>query len=522
MKKAVAVLASLAIALQPLSAHALTLSANGGETSCDQNVGNINSVIAYKLTAGFCVVEFRNVGSTTWNIPTGVTSITYLVVAGGGGGAGGQASEHGGGGGGAGGVLAGTLSVSSGSLNLTVGGGGSGGAANSVGVAGGNSSLAGSIISNGGGAGGTYFTNGPTTGGSGGGAGVSATAGLLTGANGTVGQGNKGGNVTVSGTNGRHGAGGGGAGSVGGNTTTSGSLTITAGAGGDGITSTITGTSNYFGGGGGGGGSSQGVGASGGASGGAGGGGSGATYNGSTLVAAATSGTNNTGGGGGGGIGTGGATASVGGSGGSGIVIIKYALAPSSSVSPVISGTATYNQTLNATDGTWLYTPASFTYQWSRSSTSNGTYSPISGATSSAYLLTSADVDQYLKVTVTAINSGGSSSATSTATALVTKANASAALTIQAGSLVYRQIKTISAVSTVAGKVTFKANGKNIPGCVGKSVSTLNSFTVTCLFRPSIHGLVTISTMLTPTDTSFVGVVISSTRLFVGGRSGNR
>ena len=90
-------------------------------TICNQEVGNSAGVTAYRITGGDCVVEFKNVGTTTWTVPLGVTSITYLVIAGGGGGAGGQASEHGGGGGGAGGLRSGTLSVASGSANITVG-----------------------------------------------------------------------------------------------------------------------------------------------------------------------------------------------------------------------------------------------------------------------------------------------------------------------------------------------------------------------------------------------------------------
>ena len=522
MRKSLLFLVSLFLVLQISPAIAATVTAAGGETICNQTVGDATNVSAYRLVSGFCVVEFKNVGSTTWTVPNGVTSITYLVVAGGGGGAGGQASEHGGGGGGAGGLLAGTLSVSAGSVNITVGGGGAGGAANSPGVSGSNSSLAGSVTSTGGGGGGTYFNYGASTGGSGGGAGVSATAAYLTGANGTGGQGNKGGNVTVSGTSGRHGGGGGGAGSAGGNTTTSGSLTITAGAGGDGATSSITGSTISYAGGGGGGGSSQGVGASGGAAGGTGGGGTGATYNGVSLVSAATNGTSNTGGGGGGGIGTGGGNASAGGSGGSGTIIVRYALAPAISIAPSISGSATFGQILSTTDGTWSFTPVSYTYQWSKSGTPSGTYTNISGATNSTYTLLAADIDQYLKVTVTATNTGGSSAATSSATSIIMRSTPSASISIQAGALIYRQAKVITAITSVAGKITFKANGKNVPGCISKSVSALNSFTATCSYRPSIRGSIIITTVLIPVDPNYLSSTNSLDKLLVFNRSGAR
>lgn len=510
---------SLLMFVNAQPASAAGVNAVAGETICNQDVGNSTGVTAYRVASEFCVVEFRNVGTTTWTVPNGVTAIDYLVVAGGGGGAGGQASEHGGGGGGAGGVRSGTYSITSSPIAISVGGGGNGGAANTAGVKGTDSTLAGSITSVGGGRGGTYFSpNAPGTGGSGGGAGVSNITSYLTGADGTPTQGSKGGDVTILGNNGRHGAGGGGANGFGGNTTSSGGVTIGAGAGGIGISSSITGTLTYYGGGGGGGGSSA-SGASGGASGGIGGGGNGATYNGTSLTAAATAGTANTGGGGGGGIGTGGSGASVGGAGGSGIIIIRYSLAPSNSASPSISGIVTYGETLTATNGSWLYTPTSYTYQWSRAATVGGTYSNITGATSATYNLVSADVGQFLKVTVTAANTGGSSAATSAATIAIPKTDKSAVISIQAGALVYRQSKQITATTTVPGKITFLANGKRIAGCISRRVSSANSYTAVCNYRPSVRGQITISTTFAPDDPSYSGKVATSERLNVGQRA---
>lgn len=105
MKKAALAILSLLLIFQTIPAQAATVTADAGATNCNQEVDNAASVVAYRLSAGFCVIEFKRTGSTTWTVPTGVTSISYLLVAGGGGGAGGQASEHGGGGGGAGGFL---------------------------------------------------------------------------------------------------------------------------------------------------------------------------------------------------------------------------------------------------------------------------------------------------------------------------------------------------------------------------------------------------------------------------------
>lgn len=88
--------------------------------------------------------------------------------------------------------------------------------------------------------------------------------------------------------------------------------------------------------------------------------------------------------------------------------------APVNTAIPVISGTAQDGQTLTATTGTWTGNPTpTYAYQWKRAGTN------ISGATSSTYLIVTADVGNTLTVAVTATNSQGSASATSSATATV-------------------------------------------------------------------------------------------------------
>ena len=130
-----------------------------------------------------------------------------------------------------------------------------------------------------------------------------------------------------------------------------------------------------------------------------------------------TAGLANTGGGGGGGD-----WEASGASGGSGIVIVRYTTpaAPSNSVAPVISGTARTGSTLSTTNGTWTGSASSYTYQWKRASAASGSYSNISSATSSTYVVTDADIDKYIKVSVIATNGIGSSSAElSAATSIV-------------------------------------------------------------------------------------------------------
>ena len=196
--------------------------------------------------------------------------------------------------------------------------------------------------------------------------------------------------------------------------------------------------------------------------------------------------------------------------------------APVNTVVPSISGTTTYGQVLTTTNGSWNNSPTSYSYQWSRAASSGGSYTNISGAISSTYSLVAADVGQYLKATVTATNAGGSTSSTSLATAQISSGSASASLTLAPGNLVFRQSKLITAVSTVAGKVTFRVAGKVLPGCKNKTVNSGNSFTATCSYRPSNHSYVTISATLDPTDNYYSSSVTSSVQYLVTRRTGPR
>jgi hypothetical protein len=195
---------------------------------------------------------------------------------------------------------------------------------------------------------------------------------------------------------------------------------------------------------------------------------------------------------------------------------------PANSAVPTISGTTTFGQVLTTTNGTWSNSPTSYQYQWSRASSSGGTYADITGETSTTYTLTAADVGKYLKATVTAIKPGVSASATSAATAQIASGSASAFLTLEPGNFIYRQAKSISATATVAGKVTFRVAGKILPGCKNKSVVSSNSYTATCTYRPSNHSIVTISATLVPADSYYSASVTSTAQYLVTRRTGTR
>jgi hypothetical protein len=247
--------------------------------------------------------------------------LEYLLVAGGGGGA------NTGSGGGAGGVLKGMIGIiPQSTYNIIVG---TGGASLPNGTAGsgsnGQNTTAFGLTAIGGGGGVTHGnTAGGSSGGSGGGGAIlhpTSTASISIGGDGTIGQGNKGGNGYSQGSNwsGCSG-GGGGAGQAG----TDGGNSPGVGKGGDGILW----YGNYYGGGGGGGevnGSYVG-------SGGLGGGGN------AVINAPGQNGTANTGGGGGGGSFLNG-NYYAGGTGGSGIVIIRSATPASITTGSVATST---------------------------------------------------------------------------------------------------------------------------------------------------------------------------------------
>ena len=260
---------------------------------------------------GATVVSLTTVGSGTWTVPAGVTSLEVLVVAGGGGGG----FEMGGGGGGGGVVYQRGYAVTPGQgISYTVGGGGAGRTSNADGGGSGGNSVFGSITAIGGGAGGNNGTQYAQSGGSGGGQGEGQSI-----AAGTDGQGHAGGRAVEQGD--YQSGGGGGAGGPGEDGGSGGRYYDKGpgkgGDGGVGMICAITGDARYYGGGGGGGVYLEGEAGRGGL-----GGGGNAGYAGQ----AGTSGAANTGGGGGGGSYS---PSSAGGAGGSGIIVIRYSTSTS-------------------------------------------------------------------------------------------------------------------------------------------------------------------------------------------------
>src|SRR5919201_562126 len=109
---------------------------------------------------------------------------------------------------------------------------------------------------------------------------------------------------------------------------------------------------------------------------------------------------------------------------GSGIGSAATKAAPVNTGEPTISGTPAVGATLTATTGSWSNNPTSFAYQWLRCPPSGGSpdgsdCAAIGGATTQAYVVTSADVGSRLRVRVTASNASGSTTVASDASDVV-------------------------------------------------------------------------------------------------------
>jgi hypothetical protein len=93
---------------------------------------------------------------------------------------------------------------------------------------------------------------------------------------------------------------------------------------------------------------------------------------------------------------------------------------PVNTALPVVTGTTTDGQALSSTTGTWAGT-ATITYarQWKRCDGTGANCTNISGATGTTYTLTSPDVGKVIKLTVTATNGVGNTSADAATTAVV-------------------------------------------------------------------------------------------------------
>jgi len=92
---------------------------------------------------------------------------------------------------------------------------------------------------------------------------------------------------------------------------------------------------------------------------------------------------------------------------------------PKNTQLPVITGPAIQGDKLTTSNGSWQFSPTSFTYQWNRCDLSGGNCSAIGGATRKTYGLTGADVGSTIRSTGSATNQYASTMALSNPTTVV-------------------------------------------------------------------------------------------------------
>jgi hypothetical protein len=97
--------------------------------------------------------------------------------------------------------------------------------------------------------------------------------------------------------------------------------------------------------------------------------------------------------------------------------------APTNTAAPGITGTPQVGNVLTASNGSWTSdTTPTYKYAWQGCDAQGNNCAAISGATASTYTVQSADLNKTIRVTVTATNASGATSATSAQTAAVTQA----------------------------------------------------------------------------------------------------
>jgi hypothetical protein len=142
-------------------------------------------------------------------------------------------------------------------------------------------------------------------------------------------------------------------------------------------------------------------------------------------------------------------------------VVIAKATAPVNVSKPAISGSATVGQRLSASTGTWTGVTAAYRYQWSRCNANGTSCSGVYGATGASYGLGQADLGLAVRVSVTATNTIGSTTAISDSSAIKARV-----LQVHTFRSVLRAGQEVSApngpMGRAVGHFTAKATGNTV------------------------------------------------------------
>jgi len=94
---------------------------------------------------------------------------------------------------------------------------------------------------------------------------------------------------------------------------------------------------------------------------------------------------------------------------------------------------------------------------------------------------------------------------------------------VASGAQVKSKATTLTATTSAAGKVTFYAGTKRIPGCIGKlTVNVSGTQTATCSYKPNTSGQLRYWAQLVPTSSSYTGSTSPVTVVQIGRRTGAR
>ena len=177
-----------------------------------------------------------------------------------------------------------------------------------------------------------------------------------------------------------------------------------------------------------------------------------------------------------------------------------FAAGPTNTVLPTISGTLAVDQTVIAGSGSWDVTPSSITYQWNRCSTTEITSCvQITGANASALKLLPADGGNFLRIQVTALSTGGGTTASSVISGRVLTKPAASVVPVITGVVQVGSALTISNgtwINVIAPTFTYKwqrCSSLEISTCIDISLATNANYILTNADVASyIRGIVTV------------------------------